>query len=109
MLGHIQRHFVETIQPQIEGGSLFALYTGSLITHFHSLYHYTNQCPHNSLFLKLYSECFHSNICRPLPWCSPLLCVFFLGWEGLFSTEELGDEALQISHGLERSGFGAYV
>lgn len=38
------------------------------------------------------------------------LCVFFfLGWEGLFSKEELEDEAQQILNGLEMSGCGAYV
>lgn len=79
MLGHIPRHFVETIQPQIEGETLFALSTVSSFSHFHSLYLYANRSPHNSLFLKLYSECFHSNICRPLPWSSPLVCVFFPG------------------------------
>lgn len=39
----------------------------------------------------------------------PTALSFFLGWEGLSSTEEVIDEAYKISHGSEMSGFGAYV
>lgn len=95
MLGHIPRHFVEIIQPQI-GETLFALLTVSSFSLFHSLYLHANQSPHNSLFLKLYSECFHSNICRPLPWSSLLVCVFFPGLGRAFLAQKIGTSSYHM-------------
>lgn len=63
---------------------------------FHSLYLHANQSPHNSLFLKLYSECFHSNICRPLPWSSLLVCVFFPGLGRAFLAQKIGPSSYHM-------------